>query len=147
MSLRRKLVAAAAILLIAGGATGGALAAQSQRALPAVNLHAKSLYGAAASYLGISTAVLERELRPGHPLAAVASTTPGRSVAGLQSALFAYVLAQHRLTAMPVSAAKRQVENSTIRKRVDGFVAGTCPLKLGKLFKSLSGGCHGMGMR
>jgi hypothetical protein len=149
MSLRRKLVAAVAILLIAGGATGGALASrgdQRARSAPAVNLGAKNLYAAAASYLGISTRTLRGELHPGHPLAAIASATPGRSVAGLRSALFSYVLAQHRKTALPVSRAKRLVEDSTIRKRVDGFVAGTCPLKLGKLFKSLSGGCHGMSM-
>ena len=148
MSLRRKLGAAVAILVVAGGATGGALAARGQfaRTAPAVNLRAPNLYAAAASYLGIPTRTLRGELHPGHPLAAIASAAPGRSVAGLKSALLAYVLAQHRKTAMPVSAAKRAVENRVMRRRVAGFVAGTCPLELGKLFKSLSGGCHGMSM-
>lgn len=148
MSLERKLAAAAILLLVAGGVTGGALASRGHpaKAAPVVNLQAQNLYAAAAAYLGIPTRTLRSELHPGHPLAAIASTTSGRSVAGLRSALLAYVLAQHRKLAMPVSAGKRMVENRAIRKKVDGFVAGTCPLKLGKLFKSLSGGCHGMSM-
>lgn len=146
MSLKRKLALGVTLLLVAGGGTGGALAAHGHASAPAVNLQAKNLYAAAASYLGMSSRALKSELHPGHPLAAIASTTSGRTVAGLKSALVAYVLAQHRKTAMPVSAAKRMVENRTIRNRVDGFVAGTCPLQLGKLFKSLSGGCHGMSM-
>ncbi len=149
MSLKRKLAVGAVLLLVAGGATAGALAArgpQSAKSAPAVNLHAKNLYGAAASYLGISTRTLRSELHPGHPLAAIASSTSGRSIAGLRSALLAYVLAQHRKTAMPVSPGKRAVENRVMRQRVNGFVAGTCPLKLGKLFRSLAGGCHGMSM-
>ena len=148
MSLKRKLVAGVGALCLAGGAAGAGLAATghgSTRA-PHVVTHPNNLYQAAASYLGIETRTLESELRPGHTLAAVASTTSGKSVHGLEVALLSYVHAQFRKTAAPMSAAKRRVMLKVMRQRVEGFVTGTCPLKLGALFKRLSGGCHGMSM-
>jgi hypothetical protein len=148
MRLERELVASVVVLLVSGGATGAALAASGQGAARASHVvaHPKSLYQAAASYLGVETRTLERELHPGHTLADIASTTSGKSVHGLEAALLSYVHAEFRKTAAPMSAAKRSVMLKVMRQRVEGFATGTCPLKLGALFKRLSGGCHGMGM-
>jgi len=148
MRLERKLAVGVAVVLVAGAATGASIAATragSARASHVVT-HPKNLYQAAASYLGIGTRTLESRLHPGHTLAAIASTTSGRSVDGLEVALLSYVHAQFREAAAPTSPAKRSVEMKVMRQRVEGFVNGTCPLKLGALFKRLSGGCHGMSM-
>lgn len=148
MSLKRKLAAGVGVLLLAGAAAGAGLAATgsgSTRA-PHVVAHPHNLYQAAASYLGIETRTLESELHPGHTLAAIASETSGKSVHGLEIALLSYVHAQFHRTARPMSAAKRGVMLRVMRQRVEGFVTGTCPLRLGALFKQLSGGCHGMTM-
>ncbi len=148
MRLERELVASVVVLVLAGGATGAALAAAGHGGTRASHVvaHPKSLYQAAASYLGIETRTLERELHPGHTLADIASTTSGKSVRGLEAALLSYVHAQFRKSAAPMSAAKRSVMMKVMRQRVQGFATGTCPLKLGALFKRLSGGCHGMSM-
>ena len=148
MRLERKLVVGTVVLLIAGAAAGASIAATRHGSARESHVvaHPKNLYQAAASYLGIDTRTLESELHPGHTLAAIASTTSGKSVRGLEVALLSYVHAQFRETAAPTSAAKRWVEMKVMRQRVEGFVAGTCPLKLGALFKRLSGGCHGMSM-
>ena len=148
MRLERKLVVGVAVVLIAGAATGASIAATRDGSARGSHLvtHPKNLYQAAASYLGIDTRTLESELRPGHTLAAIASATSGKSVRGLEGAVLSYVHAQFRKDAAPMSAAKRSVMTKVMRQRVEGFVAGTCPLKLGALFKRLSGGCHGMSM-
>jgi hypothetical protein len=148
MRLERELVASVAVLLVAGGATGAALGAAGHGGAHSSHVvaHPRNLYQAAASYLGTDTRTLEREVHPGHTLADIASTTSGKSVRGLEAALLSYVHAQFRKGAAPTSAAKRSVMLRVMRQRVEGFATGTCPLKLGALFKSLSGGCHGMSM-
>jgi phage I-like protein len=46
-------------------------------------------HGAAAQYLGLTPATLRSELESGKSLAQIASTTPGKTVAGLQAAILA----------------------------------------------------------
>jgi hypothetical protein len=147
MSPRRKLAAALAIFLIAGGATSAALAAHghSRTSTAPKLVEGKTLLVAAAAYLGVPTATLKRELRPGHPLAAIVLTIPGRSVAGLEGALAHDALANlhehHDDAGVPAGNAYAK---SWVRKRVAGVVAGTCPLELGASFLKLGGSCPGM---
>lgn len=149
MSSRRKLAALAAVLLVAGGATGGALAARSHAAVkpaPVPHLAGKSLLSAASIYLGIPLAHLKSELRPGRPLAAVASSTPGRTVAGLRATLVYDAMANLHRAQGAISQVRLTYARTWLRKRIAGYVAGTCPLKLGGMFVKLGGGCPGMKM-
>src|SRR5579862_7854314 len=146
MSPKRKLVAALAIFLIAGGATGAALAASSHSSSTTTPrlVQGKSLLAASAAYLGTTLPALKSELHPGHPLAAIASATPGRSVAGLQAALYHDALA--RLGKGKVARTRAAFVHAWLHKRIAGYVAGTCPLSLGKRFLRLGGTCPGMMM-
>ncbi len=148
MSLKRKVIVGAAILLIAGGATGGALAARAHgSATTAPRLvEGKSLLVASAAYLGMSLPALKHELHPGHPLAAIASTMSGRTVAGLRAALYHDATWILRKDEASMSRTRSAIVHSWLQKRIAGFVAGTCPLKLGGLFVKLGGSCPGMSM-
>jgi hypothetical protein len=148
MSLKRKLAAALAILMIAGGATGAALAARGHaNATVAPRLvQGRSLLGTASAYLGVSLPQLKSELHPGHPLAAIAGTTPGRTVAGLRAALYHDANANLRKVEATMSPARMAYVRGWLHKKIAGFVAGTCPLKLGGLFIKLGGSCPGMSM-
>jgi hypothetical protein len=149
MSSRRKLAALAAVLLVAAGATGGALAARSHSTVkptPVPHLAGKSLITAASIYLGIPLARLKSELRPGHPLAAVASSTPGRSVAGLRATLVYDAMTNLHRAQGALSRVRTRYAHAWLRKRIAGYVAGTCPLKLHGMFVKLGGGCPGMKM-
>lgn len=149
MSSRRKLATLTAVLLVAGGATGGALAARSHatvKAAPVPHLAGKSLLGAASIYLGIPLAQLKGELRPGHPLAAIASTTPGRSVAGLKATLVYDAMTNLHRSQGALSQVRLNYAHTWLSKRIAGYVAGTCPLNVRGMFVKLGGGCPGMKM-
>jgi hypothetical protein len=95
-SVRQKVAAAIAMLLVLGG---GAIAAVSATGADRPKGAQRTRHGAggirhrdlpaAASYLGLSPAQLEAELRSGRSLAQIAESTPGRSGAGLIDALVA----------------------------------------------------------
>jgi hypothetical protein len=89
-------------------------------ALPGVQLDA------AAHYLGVSTAQLRVEVQAGHTLAAIAQSTPGRSVAGLVAALLAS--RQSRLEAAAgsgkLSRKREERQLRTLRQRVEASVRG-----------------------
>jgi hypothetical protein len=149
MSSRRKLAAFSAVLLLAGGATGGALAARSgatAKAAPVPHLAGKGLLAAASIYLGIPRAQLRRELHPGHPLAAIARSTPGHTVAGLRATLIYDAMASLHRAQGAVSRVRMRFAHTWVKKRVAAYIAGACPLKLGKVFVRLGGGCAGMSM-
>jgi hypothetical protein len=149
MSSRRKLVALVAVLLVAGGATGGALAARSHAAVktaPVPHLAGKSLLVASSIYLGIPLAQLRSELRPGHPLAEIARSTPGRTVGGLRATLVYDAMANLHRAQGAISQVRLTYAHTWLRRRIAGYVAGTCPLKLGGMFVKLGGGCPGMKM-
>jgi hypothetical protein len=149
MSSRRKLAALAAVLLVAGGATGGALAARSHAAVrtaPVPHVAGKSLLTAASIYLGIPLAQLKQELRPGHPLAAVASSTPGRTVAGLRATLVYDAMTNLHRSQGALSNVRLSYAHAWLTKRIRGYVAGTCPLGVRGMFVKLGGGCPGMKM-
>jgi hypothetical protein len=149
MSSRRKLATLTAVLLVAGGATGGALAARSHAAVktaPVPHLAGKSLLAAASIYLGIPLAQLKSQLHPGHPLAAVASSTPGRTVGGLRATLVYDAMANLHRAQGAISQVRLTYAHTWLRRRIAGYVAGTCPLKLGGMFVKLGGGCPGMKM-
>jgi hypothetical protein len=149
MSSRRKLAALVAVLLVAGGATGGALAARSHatvKTAPVPHLAGRSLLRAASIYLGIPLAQLKHELRPGNPLAAIASSTPGRTVAGLRATLVYDAMANLHRAQGATSLVRMRYAHTWLRRRIAGYVAGTCPLKVAGMFVKLGGGCPGMKM-
>jgi hypothetical protein len=89
--LKRRLAAAVAVLaVLAGGAAvalganGGDHPGHAHRAGSG-----QGLIATASAYLGIGRAQLEQDLRSGRSLAEVATATPGRSEAGLVSAILA----------------------------------------------------------
>jgi hypothetical protein len=149
MSSRRKLAALAAVFLVAAGATGGSLAARGHAAVktvPVPHLAGKNLLTAASIYLGIPLAQLKHEIRPGHPLAAIASSTPGRTVGGLRATLFYDALTSLHRAQGVVSRVRMRFDHAWLSKRIAGYVAGTCPLRLDRAFLRLGGGCAGMKM-
>jgi len=149
VSLERKLLVGVSVLLLAGGATGGALAAHSHAAAktaPVPHLAGKSLLAAASIYLGIPPAQLRREVRPGHPLAAVASSTPGRTVAGLRATLVYDAMANLHRAQGAISQVRARYAHAWLRRRIGGYIAGTCPLRVRGMFVKLGGGCPGMKM-
>ena len=149
MSSRRKLAALAAVLLVAGGATGGALAARSHataKTAPVPHLAGKNLLAAASIYLGIPLAQLKHELRLGHPLAAVATSTAGRTVAGLRATLVYDAMTNLHRAQGALSNVRLSYAHKWLSRRIAGYVAGTCPLKLNGMFVKLGGGCPGMKM-
>ncbi|HZT83924.1 MAG TPA: hypothetical protein VE984_00700 [Gaiellaceae bacterium] len=149
MSSRRKLAALAAVLLVAAGATGAALASQGRSTVkpaPVPHLAGKSLIDAAAIYLGIPVARLKGDLRPGHPLAAVARSTPGRSVAGLRATLVYDAMTNLHRAQGALSRVRMRYAHAWLSRRIAGYVAGACPLSLHGMFVKLGGGCPGMKM-
>jgi hypothetical protein len=94
--LTRRLAAGAAVVVFLGGGALAAMAATSHGGRHAHGrtraAHKPVVYDQltqAAGYLGTSTAHLKDELRSGKTLAQLANETPGRSEAGLISALLA----------------------------------------------------------
>jgi hypothetical protein len=149
VSLKRKLLIGFSVFLVAGGATGGALAARSHASVkpaPVPHVAGKSLLTAASIYLGIPLAQLKNELHPGHPLAAIASSTPGRSVAGLRATLVYDAMTNLHRAQGALSLVRTRYAHTWLSRRISGYVAGTCPLKLGGMFVKLGGGCPGMKM-
>jgi hypothetical protein len=149
VSLKRKLLIGVSVFLLAGGATGGALAARSHSSVkpaPVPHVAGKSLLAAASIYLGIPLAQLKSELHPGHPLAAVVSSTPGRSVAGLRATLVYDAMTNLHRAQGALSLVRTRYAHTWLSRRISGYVAGTCPLKLGGMFVKLGGGCPGMKM-
>ena len=149
MSLKRKLLIGVSVLLVAGGATGGALAARSHAAVktaPVAHVAGKSLLKASSIYLGIPLSQLKRELTPDHPLAAIASSTPGRTVAGLRATLVYDAMTNLHRSQGAISQTRMRYAHAWLTKRIAGYVAGTCPLKVRGMFVKLGGGCPGMKM-
>lgn len=149
VSLKRKLLIGVVVLLVAGGATGGALAARSHatvKTAPVPHLAGKSLLSAASIYLGIPLARLKREVGPGHPLAEIAGSTPGRTVAGLRATLVYDAMTNLHRSQGALSPVRMRYAHAWLTKRIAGYVAGTCPLKVRGMFVKLGGGCPGMSM-
>jgi len=146
MTRRRKLVVGVVVaLLLAGAATGVALARNQGASAPRL-VQGKPLLTAAAAYLGVPLHTLKGEVHPGHPLAAIARATPGRTVAGLTSALVHD--ASFRLTEgqghMAIGRVQAHSYSAFLHKHIAAYVAGLCPLHLSKLMISLGGTCNGM---
>jgi len=151
MSSRRKLATLTAVLLVAGGATGGALAARSYataKTAPVPHLGGKSLIRAASIYLGIPLVQLKHELHQGHTtLADVATSTSGRTVAGLRATLVYDAMTNLHRAQGAISRLRMRFAHAWLRKRITGYIAGTCPLGFGRgMFLKLGGGCAGMKM-
>ncbi len=90
--LKRRLAAAVAVLaVLAGGAAValGATGSAHPRHAAGRGGSGHGLIATASVYLGIGRAQLEQDLRSGRSLAEVAATIPGRSEAGLVSAILA----------------------------------------------------------
>ena len=147
MTRKRKLVAGVVIaVLLAGAATGVALA-RNQGATPAPQLvKGKSLMVAAAAYLGVRVHVLKHELHPGHPLAAIARATPGRSVEGLKAALFHDAKGSLGKIHTALAANEHGFSPAWLRHRIAGYVAGVCPLHMSQLKVARGSTCPGMSM-
>jgi hypothetical protein len=90
--------------------------------------------GVAARYLGLSQARLRRELESGKTLAQIASSTPGRSVAGLHAAMT--TAATTRLAAAVSSG---WITSEQERQRLAGLSGCIDAL----LQRSWVGGCDG----
>lgn len=80
---------------------------------------------AAAAYLGTTKAKLQVELRAGRTLAAIASSTGGKSTAGLIDAIVAAETRQ--LASRNLSSAQREQMLAGLKQRVTSFVKGTRP--------------------
>jgi hypothetical protein len=129
-SLREKVVGGAAVAVLLGGGAFAAVSATGQGDGHS-RTHARQPIGyvrareisAAASYLGISTAVVARELRSGKSLAQLAAATAGKSQDGLVAALVA--ARQRRIAARVASPsvarahAKRRAER--LQKRMSAL--------------------------
>jgi len=148
MSGRRKLVVGvAAALLLAGAATGVALARNQVGAnAPPRLVEGKSLLVAAAAYLGVPLRTLKAELRPGHPLAAIARSTPGRTVAGLKAALFHDAVTKVGAGHEAVGGRRLSFITGWLHRHIAAYVAGLCPLSMSSLAIRLGGTCPGMSM-
>jgi hypothetical protein len=148
MTRRGKLVAGiAAALLLAGAATGVALARSPSGSATAPRLvEGKSLMVAAAAYLGLRLHVLKGELHPGHPLAAVARSTPGRSVSGLRAALFHDAKGQLGAGHTALAANEHGYTPAWLRHRIAAYVEGVCPLHMSQLKVARGSTCPGMSM-
>jgi hypothetical protein len=147
MTRTGKLVAGvAAVVLLAGAATGVALA-RSQSAYAAPRLvQGKPLLTAAAAYLGVPRQTLKGELHPGHPLAAIARSTPARTVAGLNAALFHDEVGKLDQGHEAVGGVRRRFIVGWLHRHIAGYVAGLCPLHMSALAIRLGGTCPGMSM-
>ena len=84
---------------------------------------------AAASYLGVSKAKLQVQLRAGKTLAGIASATSGKSTAGLIAAIVAAETKQIAVarSAGKITAAQQKSMLARIEQRVKGLVNGTRP--------------------
>lgn len=145
MTRRRKLlVAGVAVLVLTGAAIGIALA-RSQPAYAAPRLvQGKPLMTAAAAYLGRDVKTLKGEVHPGHPLAAIARSTPGRTVPGLQAALVHDAIFRLDQGHMGVGGKTRGYIKAWLNRHIAPYIRGQCPLKLSALFIRLGGTCSGM---
>ena len=119
-SLSKRLVIGATSLVLLGGAD---VLKQRIRQRGSVGSGGRRLAGGgvrggvvAAQYLGISQQTLRRELESGKTLAQIASSTPGRSVAGLNGAL---TMAATTRLAQAVSSG--QITHEQERQRLDGL--------------------------
>jgi hypothetical protein len=148
MIRRRTLVAGVAgALLLAGGATGVALARSSSANAAPRLVQGKSLLVASAAYLGIPLRTLKGELHPGHPLAAIASSTPGRTVDGLRAAIYHDVAYKIGAGHEAVGGGRLRYIDGWLHRHIAAYVAGLCPLHMSALFIRLGGTCPGMSMR
>lgn len=87
-------------------------------------LRARSDLAAAASYLGIKRAELQKELHSGRTLSQVAAATPGHTSAGLIDALVAARRSKlaAELSAGTITATQEQATLKTLRSRVTAAV-------------------------
>jgi hypothetical protein len=124
-SVKQKAAAAIAMLLVLGGGAIAAVSATGADRHKGADRPRHSPAGirhrdlpAVASYLGLSPAQLEAELRSGRSLAQIAESTPGKSVAGLIDALIAHK--RERLSKLAATLPRR------VRAEVDrqGGLAG-----------------------
>jgi hypothetical protein len=145
MVRRRKLAAGVfGVLLLAGVATGVALARNEPAYAAPKLVRGKPLLTAAAAYLGMPLKTLKGEVRPGHPLAAIAKSTPGRSVEGLQAALVHDAKWRLDQGHMGVGGVQRRYVTRWLNRHIAPWIAGQCPLHLSQLFIRLGGTCSGM---
>jgi len=148
MTRKRKLVAGVVVaLLLAGVATGVALARSKAAATTAPRLvEGNSLMVASAAYLGVTVRTLKGELHPGHPLAAIARSTPGRTVVGLRAALFHDAKGRLGAGHTALAANEHGFTRAWLRHRIAAYVAGVCPLHMSQLKVARGSTCPGMSM-
>ncbi|MHB8658393.1 MAG: hypothetical protein ACYC91_10650 [Solirubrobacteraceae bacterium] len=85
-----------------------------------------------AAYLGITPAVLRTDLRSGKSLAQIASATPGRSVAGLKSAIVAAdrTRLEKAVAAGRITSTQEQRRLMRLSRRLDQLVNRTWPIHI-----------------
>jgi hypothetical protein len=101
------------------GGPGGGPRLSARARLRALFSHRRRLGDAVAAYLSATPAQLERELASGKTLAQLAAATPGKSAAGLVTAI---VAAEQRVSAVAaahahLSAAQRASHETRLRRR------------------------------
>jgi hypothetical protein len=110
-SSRQKLAAVATVAVLLAGGTVWAVTAVGEGGGKAERTHARVHrmpardLAAAADYLGISAAELQRQLQSGRSLGQIAAATPGKSEAGLIDALVARK--RKRLDVLSANLSKR----------------------------------------
>jgi hypothetical protein len=85
--LKRRLLLGVAVVAVGAGATAAVVMAAQPSAAARHHKGPAGPLVTAAGYLGLSTRQLRSELRSGKSLAEIASSTPGKSQAGLVEAL------------------------------------------------------------
>ena len=140
--MKKKLQLAGATLAIAAAGGGAALAAThggksatagttnrtaatGMLGRPPAGGHFDADLAAAAAYLGTTKAKLQVQLRAGKTLATIASSTSGKSTAGLIDAIVAAETKQ--LGLRNLSTAQRTRMLAGLKQRVTSFVNGTRP--------------------
>src|SRR5689334_17626642 len=126
------LVGLAALAL--GGTAIAAMATHGSRAAAAArdNRHGRADdFAAAASYLGLTTDQLSKDLQGGKTMAQIAGSTPGKSRAGLVAALVAHE--QQELADAVASGRLSQTQSDQIaaglQQRFERFVDGVRPMR------------------
>ncbi len=132
------LVATAVVLALALGAFSGHHGSSSSPSAAAAGVGPSGVR-AAAAYLGMPPAQLRRELRSGRTLAEIASSTPGRSAAGLEQAItqaraaaLAAAVSSGRLSSARektlLANLNKQTAAEVRRRRANGGTAGAVPI-------------------
>jgi len=143
LGLKRRLAASAVVLAVFAGSAGTALGCHGPGTTTATQLSFTTFHNvgmwrgawigsAVTSYLGLQRAQIRADLAAGQTLAQIANATPGKSSAGLVSAIMAPIKTKldAAVTAQKLSATTESTILSHLNAKVTAVVNGQWPLRL-----------------